>query len=145
MAVSSWPCPPPSWTSMEHACDYASMTPKTSSKSGSSGAQKKAAALTAARIQVPRPAYRSRIVFKKCRGLKKEGGNLLRGVPPTKEPGQLFTESKPCGTTRATVFSPSAIASTKSIERYRETRARVIKRFFSRLKRVASDAAKCSD
>jgi hypothetical protein len=28
----------------------------------------------------------------KCRGLKKEGGNLLRGVPPTKSSNQLFTK-----------------------------------------------------
>src|SRR5438046_1762286 len=32
--------------------------------------KKKAAALTAARIQVPRPAYRSRIVFKKVSGVE---------------------------------------------------------------------------
>src|SRR5206468_4222687 len=37
------------------------------------GAKKKAAVLTAARIQVPRPAYRSRIVFKKVSGVE-EGG-----------------------------------------------------------------------
>src|SRR5438105_2904640 len=34
-------------------------------------------------------------LLKKCRGLKKEGGNLLRGVPPTKKAPTLVQRRSP--------------------------------------------------
>src|SRR5437588_9147896 len=71
------------------------MAPKTSSQSASSGAQKKAAALTAARIQLPRPAYRSRIVFKKVSGVEEGGGEPSSGSTPDKKSSDTCPAPEP--------------------------------------------------
>src|SRR5215204_4847859 len=38
----------------------------------------------------------------KCRGLKKEGGNLLRGVPPTKKLSPVVHQPSPVSSNRFT-------------------------------------------